>query len=130
MVVDTTQAMVLGPVAPLRGQIRLTTQRAQRGYRLSVFLTSLRDAPQRAAFAADPEACMAAAGLDEIERDLLRRRDLPAMLEYGAALVALGKALRVFDVSLLAFGAMARGQSAEQFVTERRRANEGQPWQF
>lgn len=127
---NTPLDCVLGPVAPLRGQVRMTPQRAQRGYRLSVFLSSLRDAPQRAAFAADPEACMAVAGLAEVERDMLRRRDLLAMLEYGAALVAIGKAMRAFDMSLVAFGAIARGQTPEQFMTERRRANEGQPWQF
>ncbi len=121
---------LLGPVAPLRGLVRMTAQRAQRGYRLTCFLTSMRDPATRAAFAADPQACMARAGLSDHERGLIERRDYDGMLEYGASNVAIGKASAALGTTLVARGAQGRGQSAAQFTTERRARNQGRPWQF
>ncbi len=123
-------ATLLGPVAPIRGLCRMTPERAQRGYRLTTFLCSLRDPAQREAFAADPERVIREAGLSEAECDMIRRRDFVAMLQHGAATVAVGKAGRAFGVTLIELGALGRGQTPEQFITERKRANEGQPWQF
>jgi gallate dioxygenase len=120
----------LGPVAPLRGLVRMTPQRAQRGYRLGCFLTGMRDAATRAAFRADPEASMAAAGLSEHERGLVRRRDYDGMLDYGVSNVAIGKASPALGTTLVERGAKGRGQSAADFIAERRARNEGQPWQF
>lgn len=125
-----TNASVLGPTAPLRGLCRMTTERAQRGYRLTQFLTSMRDPAQRSAFAADPEACMAKAALSPLEQDLIRRRDYDAMLDHGASNVAIGKASIALGTTLLARGAKGRGQTADEFIAERKLANQGQPWQF
>lgn len=123
-------AALLGPAAPIRGQIPITPARAQRAYRLTAFLGSLRLPGRMEAFAADMEAVLAAADLSEAERDMLRRRDFVAMLEYGVATVAIGKACRAMQVNLVELGAVQRGQSPMEFITERKRANEGQPWQF
>lgn len=121
---------LLGPAAPIRGLCRMTPERAQRGYRLSRFLCSLRDAGQRDAAARDLEACLQAHGLNETEKDMVRRRDFVAMLDHGASTVAVGKACRAWGVSLVELGAIGRGQSPQDFITERRRANRGQPWDF
>jgi gallate dioxygenase len=121
---------VLGPTAPLRGLVRMTPQRAQRGYRLGRFLTSMRDPAARAAFAADPEASMAASGLTEQERALVRSRDYDGMLDYGVSNVAIGKASPALGTTLVERGAKGRGQTAAEFIAERRARNEGQPWQF
>ena len=121
---------LLGPTAPLRGLCRLTPERAQRGYRLGRFLTSMRDPARRAAFAADPEASMAAFALAEHERELVRRRDFDGMLDYGVSNVAIGKASPALGTTLVERGAKGRRQTAAEFLAERRARNEGQPWQF
>lgn len=120
----------LGPLAPLHGLCPMTTQRAQRGYRLSCFLAGMREPAARAAFAQDGEASMAAFGLSESERELIRRRDYDGMLDYGASNVAIGKASAALGTTLVERGAAGRGQSAAEFIAERRARNEGQPWQF
>lgn len=120
----------LGPIVPLRGLVRMTPQRASRGYRLTCFLTSMRDPAARSAFCADPQASMAAFGLSEAECELVRRRDYDGMLDYGASNVAIGKASPALGTTLVERGAKGRGQTAAQFIAERRTRNEGQAWQF
>jgi gallate dioxygenase len=119
---------VLGPTVALRGVCRFTPERAQRGFRLNQFLTGMRQPQQRALFTSDPEACMAAYGLSEAERDMVRRRDYSAMLDYGASNVALGKASPALGTTLLERGALGRGQTPGQFIAERQAANQGYPW--
>lgn len=121
---------LLGPVAPIRGLCRMTPELAQRGYRLSNFLCSLRHAAQRDAAARDLESCLRAHGLSEQEKDMVRRRDFVAMLRHGASTVAVGKACRAWGVTLVELGAIGRGQSPQDFLAERKRANQGQPWAF
>jgi gallate dioxygenase len=121
---------ILGPTASLRGLCRLTPARAERGYRLGRFLTGMRDPAVRAAFAADPDASMAAARLTEHERALVCRRDFEGMLEYGVSNVAIGKASPALGTTLVERGAKGRGQTVAEFLAERRARNEGRPWQF
>lgn len=121
---------LLGPTAPLRGLVRMTPERARRGFRLGRFLTGMRDLATRAAFAADPEASMAAADLSEHERALVRARDYDGMLDYGVSNVAIGKASPALGATLVERGAKGRGQTASEFIAERRKRNEGRPWQF
>jgi len=120
----------LGPTVKLRGLCRMTPERAHRGYRLNRFLTGMRDPRQRAAFARDPDACMADYGLSPAEQDMVRRRDCDAMLDYGASNVAIGKASAALGLTLLGRGATGRGQSVQEFLAWRRAANEGAPWHF
>lgn len=119
----------LGPTVALRGLCRMTPQRAQRGYRLNCFLTGMRDPVRRAAFRADAEASMAAAGLSAQERDLVSRRDYEGMLDYGASVVAIGKGAPALGTTLMDRGALARGQAVAEFIAERRARNQGHPWQ-
>lgn len=125
-----TNDSILGPTVALRGLCRMTTERAQRGFRLTQFLSSMRVPAQRTAFNQDPELCMAQFGLIELERDLVSRRDCDAMLQYGVSNVAIGKASSVLGITLVDRGAQGRGQTAEQFIAERKLVNQGQPWQF
>ena len=121
---------VLGPRVPLRGLVLMTPERAHRGYALTRFLASMRDPSRRAVFSSDPEASMAAFGLCEVERGLVRRRDFDGMLGHGVSNVAIGKASAVLGTNLIERGARGRGQTAAEFIAERRALNEGQPWQF
>lgn len=121
---------ILGPVAPIRGSCRLTSERAGRAYRLNCFFSSLTEPAQADRFRQDEASCMTAYGLDADEQAMVRERDYARMLDYGVALVALGKALRLLGINLVAFGSACRRQSIEDFLTTRRQANRGQPWEF
>lgn len=125
-----TDVSLLGPTVPLRGLVRMTPERAHRGYRLTRFLCSMRDPQQRAAFGSEPEARMEVFGLSAAERDMVRRRDFEQMLDYGVSNVAIGKASPALGTNLVERGAKGRGQSSAEFVAERRSRNEGRPWQF
>lgn len=125
-----TDVSLLGPTVPLRGLVRMTPERAHRGYRLTRFLCSMRDPQQRAAFGSEPEERMEAFGLSAAERDMVRRRDFEQMLDYGVSNVAIGKASPALGTNLVERGAKGRGQTSAQFVAERRSRNEGRPWQF
>jgi gallate dioxygenase len=125
-----TDTSILGPTAAIRGICRLTPERAQRGFLLNQFLTGMRQFEQRAAFVENPERCMASYGLSAEVCDIVRRRDFAAMLDYGASNVAIGKAGPALGVTLVERGAKGRGQSVTDFITQRKAANQGQPWQF
>ena len=120
----------MGSELPLPSSGTTAPERAHRGYRLGRFLTRMREPAARAAFAADPEASMAAFGLSEQERALVRARDYDGMLEYGVSNVAIGKASPALGTTLVERGAKGRGQTAARFIAERRARNKGQPWQF
>lgn len=120
----------LGPRVEIRGVCRFTVERAQRGFRLNRFLTSMRQPENRDAFAADPESYMASQALTDAERDMVRQRDYAAMLDYGASNVALGKASPALGTTLVERGALGRGQSVAAFIADRKVANRGTPWQF
>jgi hypothetical protein len=120
----------LGPRVALTGLRPLTTERAQRGYRLTRFLTSMREPAQRARFAQDPAACMQDFGLSAHEQALVNDRAYDAMMVYGACTVAIGKASGALGITLLARGALCRGLSTEEFMRQRKLANKGYPWEF
>ncbi|MEN9888249.1 MAG: hypothetical protein RL559_286 [Pseudomonadota bacterium] len=124
------QDAVLGPTVALRGRIPFTSERSARAYRLNQCLASLREEKSRQAFLADAEAFMASFGLTEHECALMRQRDFTALQEYGACLLSLGSALDVMGLTLVEFGALARGQTAADFVAHKRAQSKGQAWQF
>lgn len=120
----------LGPRVALTGLYPLTPERAQRGYRLTMFLTGMRDPAQRARFAQDPAGCMQAFGLSAHEQQLVHERAYNAMMDYGACTVAIGKASGALGTNLLARGAQGMGLSTDDFIRQRKAANQGQPWAF
>lgn len=120
----------LGPRVALTGLRPLTPERAQRGYRLTMFLTGMRDPAQRARFQQDPAACMQDFGLSADEQQLVHTRAYNAMMDYGACTVAIGKASGALDTNLLARGAVCMGLGTEAFIRQRKAANKGYPWEF
>jgi gallate dioxygenase len=95
-------------------------ERSARGLRVNRFLHALTGAAARRQFADDPEAAMQAAGLDDAERDLLRRRDWRALMEYGASFFCLEKFARASGVSNPEMVAAFRGESLAEFLQTRR----------
>jgi hypothetical protein len=105
---------LFGPAAALQGVVRYRGELAQRGYRLNRFLVGISQHGAREPYLRDEEAAMAAAGLSEHERALVRARDYPGMLAHGVNVYALAKAGYVFGDTLLAIGQGMRAAAQEE----------------
>ena len=123
-----TRQKKLGPKVDLKGLCPLTVERAERGYRLNKFLTSMRSPEQRLLFINDENLCMDRFDLNDQEKEMVRNRAFTQMMQYGASTVALGKANGAFKISLMERGAKALGMSVEEFITKRKAANKGYSW--
>ena len=109
----------LAGVERLAGSYPFTIERAVQAYRLNHFLHGLVLPEVRAAFLADEEAAFERAGLSEVERDLVRRRDWRGLIRYGAIFFMLEKLGAVVGVSNLHIYAAMRGESLEDFQRTR-----------
>ena len=125
---NQTLQQKLGPKIDLKGLCPLTVERAERGYRLTKFLTSMRSPEQRLLFANNETLCMDNFGLDDQEKEMVRNRDFTRMMQYGACTVAIGKANGAFKTSLMERGAKEVGMSVTAFVQKRKAENKGYAW--
>jgi gallate dioxygenase len=114
-------AQTLG-VESLDGTYLFDLERSVGHYRLNKFLHDLIYLPHRAAFKADPESLFEKAALSEVERDMIRRLDWRAMMQYGAIFFVLEKLAAVKGVSNLHVYAAMRGQTLEDFQKTRNAA--------
>ena len=103
----------------LPGTYPFTLDRSVKAYRLNDFLHRLIEPGYRARFLADPEPMFAQAGLTEAERDMIRRRDWRALIQYGVIFFLLEKLGAVLGTSNLHIYAAMRGQSLEDFQKTR-----------
>ena len=109
----------LAGIERLEGSHPFTIERSVQAYRLNHFLHSLVDPGVRAAFLADEEGAFARAGLSDVERDLVRRRDWRGLIRYGVIFFMLEKLGAVIGVSNLHIYAAMRGETLEQFQRTR-----------
>lgn len=84
-----------------------------RGYRLNAFALTLRVPANRLAFLADEEGYMAAHGLGEAEKALVRARDWTGLMGAGAHLLAILKIAATDGKTLYHVGAHHAGTDAE-----------------
>jgi gallate dioxygenase len=106
----------------LAGTHPFTIERSVRGFRMNHFLHSLTDPAMRAKFREDEEATMAAAGLSDEERDLIRRRDWIGMIHYGVIFFMLEKLGAVTGVGNIHIYAAMKGMTVEDFQKTRNAA--------
>ena len=106
-------------IEQLEGTYPFDLDRSVGHYRLNKFLHDLVIPAHRAAFLADPEALFEEAGLSELERDMLRRRDWRALMQYGAIFFVLEKMAAVVGVSNLHVYSHMRGQTLDEFQKTR-----------
>jgi gallate dioxygenase len=99
---------------------RFDLERSARGLRVNRFLHALTAPAARQRFAADPEVAMLAAGLDDVERAMIRSRDWHALMDHGASFFCLEKLARAVGVSNPEMVAAFRGETLEQFLATRR----------
>ena len=107
----------------LEGTYPFTLERSVKAYRINRFLHTLVDRAAREAFRADEDAAMRAAGLDDVERDLLARRDWRALMHYGVIFFLLEKLAAVSGLSNLHVYAAMRGQTMSDFQKTRNAPN-------
>ena len=89
-----------------------------RGLRLNRFLHGLTDKKSRERFLGDAEAAMK--GLRDAEKDMVRRLDWHALMDYGASFFCLEKLARTKGVSNPEMVAHFRGETLEAFLKTRR----------
>jgi len=92
---------------------------AQAGLRINRFCYDLRSPENRAAFTADREAAMAAAGLDPVERQLIRDKDWLGLIKRGANVFVLMRLSQLCGDGLTETGAQMRGETLEQYLASR-----------
>jgi gallate dioxygenase len=112
-------ARELAGVERLQGTYPFTLDRSVKAYRLNQFIHSLIEPTTRKQFLADPEPLFEAAKLTAEERDMVRRRDWRAMIQYGVIFFMLEKLGAVIGTTNLHIYAAMRGQSLEDFQKTR-----------
>jgi gallate dioxygenase len=113
----------LAGIDRLQGSYPFTIERSVGAYRLNRFLHELVVPEVRAAFLADQEAAFERAGLTDVERDLVRRRDWRGLIQHGVIFFMLEKLGAVVGVSNLHIYAAMRGESLEAFQRTRNAPN-------
>jgi gallate dioxygenase len=103
----------------LPGTYPFTLDRSVKAFRLNDFLHGLIRPEIRARFLADPEALFEQARLTDEERDMVRRRDWRALIQYGVIFFLLEKLGAVVGTTNLHIYAAMRGQSLADFQKTR-----------
>jgi protocatechuate 4,5-dioxygenase alpha subunit len=109
----------LTPGVRIRGSEVFDLAQSWRGYRINKMCNALSQAANRQAFQRDEEAFLAAHGLTEEERQMVRERDFSGLLAAGGNIYFLLKLGVVTGNGLYAMGARMRGESYEQFLATR-----------
>ena len=106
-------------IEKLEGTYPFTLDRSVKAYRLNHFLHELVNPVQRKRFLADPEPMFAEYELTEQERDMVRRQDWRALIQYGVIFFLLEKLGAVVGTTNLHIYAAMRGQTLEDFQKTR-----------
>lgn len=88
---------------------------AQRGYALNRMCFSFNDPENRRAFTRDEMAYCRRFGLDDAQRDAVKRRDFLSMIEAGGNIYYLAKLAGIFGLNVQDLGAQQTGVSVEAF---------------
>ncbi len=103
----------------IRPQIPGTTffdsVQARKGYALNKMCYSFNDAANRQAFLADEDAYCARYGLNEAQRDAIRRRNVLALLAAGGNVYYLAKFAGMFGLDVQDLGAQQTGMTKDAF---------------
>ena len=95
---------------------------ARRGYALNKMCYSFNDAENRAAFLRDEEVYCRRYGLNDAQRDAVRRRDVLAMIAAGGNIYYLAKLAGIFGLNVQDVGAQQTGVSVDEFRARLRAA--------
>lgn len=93
---------------------------SNRTLKLNRFFWNMIRAEARDGFKSDPEASMSQAGLSDVEKEMVRKRDWIGLVRYGVNFFVLEKFGRVVGTPNLQIYALMRGESFEAFMQTRR----------
>jgi protocatechuate 4,5-dioxygenase alpha chain len=88
---------------------------AQKGYALNAMCYSFNSAANRTAFVADEEAYMDRFALTDQQREAVRQRDVPGMIEAGGNVYYLAKLAGILGLNVQDLGALQTGMPIEDF---------------
>jgi protocatechuate 4,5-dioxygenase alpha chain len=97
---------------------------AMKGYALNKMCYSFNEAANRAAFLRDEDAYCAKFGLNDEQRDAIRRRDVLALIEAGGNVYYLAKFAGIFGLNVQDIGAQQTGMSVEAFKAKLKAAGD------
>jgi gallate dioxygenase len=103
----------------LTGTYPFTLQSSVKAYRLNKFLHRMTVPAHRKQFLENPEPLLDEFYLTDIEKDMVRRRDWRALIQYGVIFFVLEKLGAVVGVSNLHMYAAMRGETLEEFQKTR-----------
>ncbi len=92
---------------------------SHRALKLNRFFWNMIGADARAAYNSDPEQAMTAAGLNDVEKALVRAQDWIGLVRYGANFFVIEKFARVVNMPNLKVYAAMRGETFEAFMQTR-----------
>ena len=96
---------------------------ARRGYALNKMCYSFNDAANREAFLRDEDAYCRKFGLNDGQRDAVRRRDVLALIAAGGNIYYLAKLAGIFGLNVQDIGAQQTGVSKSEFQAKLQAAN-------
>ncbi len=109
---------VTNPIRDIPGTTIFGAEQACRGYALNRMCFSFNRAENRAAFLKDEDAYCAQYGLDTVQRDAVRRRNVLALLKAGGNIYYLAKLAGIFRLGVQDIGAQQTGMTLEAFKTK------------
>ncbi len=109
-------------VEKLDGTYLFDLDRSVKNFRINKFLHDLIIPEHRALLKSDPEKAFEESKLSEVERDMIRRLDWRALMQYGAIFFVLEKLAAVMGVSNLHVYSAMRGQTLDEFQKTRNAA--------
>ena len=93
---------------------------SNRALKLNRFFWQMIGKDWRDRFLADSEGLMTEAGLNDREKELIRKRDWLGLIKHGASFFVLEKFARVSKSTNMEVYAIMRGESLEEFLKTRR----------
>ena len=110
------------PIPPIPGTTLFDGEQARKGYALNKMCFSFNSADNRTAFKADEEAYMRLYGLNGVQADAIRRRDVLGLLEAGGNVYYQAKFAGILGLDVQDLGAAQTGMSKEAFKAKLREA--------
>ncbi len=104
-----------GKERPIPGTTIFDGTQARKGYALNKMCYSFNDAANREAFLRDEDAYCRRYGLNEAQREAIRKRDVLAMIAAGGNVYYLAKFAGIFGLDVQDIGAQQTGMTKEAF---------------
>ena len=104
------------PIPPIPGTTLFDGEQARKGYALNKMCFSFNSADNRTAFKADEEAYMRLYGLNGVQADAIRRRDVLGLLEAGGNVYYLAKFAGILGLDVQDLGALQTGMTKDDFM--------------